>query len=85
MKLSDFMYDDIPTEVLVPYMCRDCIATFRLNHLFETLARPGSEFIYHKLIEASEAYMRIELAGLKLDLPYLEDLGMGPRTRDLCR
>lgn len=74
VKLSDFMYDDIPTEVLVPYMCRDCIATFRLNHLFETLARPGSEFIYHKLIEASEAYMRIELAGLKLDLPYLEDL-----------
>lgn len=72
--LSDFMYDDIPTDVLVPYMCKDCITTFRLHYLFKRLARPGSDFIYRKLIEASDAYMRIELAGLRLEVPYLEEL-----------
>ena len=74
VNLGDFMFDDIPTSVLVPYMQKDCIATYRLNEVFKRLARPGSEFIYRKLIEASEEYMQIELAGLKLDLPHLEDL-----------
>lgn len=74
MRLGDFMYDDIPTSVLIPYMQRDCIATMRLYHVFNRLGRPEAEFIYRKLIEASNVYMRMELAGVRLDVEYLEDL-----------
>lgn len=74
MRLGDFMYDDIPTSVLIPYMQRDCIATMRLYRVFNKLGRPEAEFIYRKLIEASNVYMRMELAGVRLDVEYLEDL-----------
>lgn len=74
MRLGDFMYDDIPTSVLIPYMQRDCIATMRLYHVFNKLGRPEAEFIYRKLIAASNVYMRVELAGVRLDIDYLEDL-----------
>ena len=72
--LEDFMYDDIPIEVLIPYMQRDCIATRRLLHKFQELAQPGTEFVYRTLIEASEAYMQIELNGMRVDMDYLGDL-----------
>lgn len=74
IRLSDFMYDDIPPEVLIPYMQRDCIATRRLYRVFNKLGRPEADFIYRKLIEASNVYMRVELAGVRLDVEYLEDL-----------
>lgn len=73
-KLSDFMYDYIPTEVLIPYMQRDTIATYRLDDVFEKLRRPESDFIYGKLIEASNVYGQIELTGQRLDMDYLDDL-----------
>lgn len=72
--LKEFTYDSLPTETLIPYMQRDCIATYRLHHLFNKLARPGSEFIYRQLCRASTAYGSIELNGLKIDVDYLEDL-----------
>lgn len=74
MRIGDFMYDDIPTSVLVPYMQRDCIATLRLKRVFMRLGRPEASFIYGKLIEASSAFIRVELNGIRLDLDYLEDL-----------
>lgn len=72
--LKEFMYDYIPTETLIPYMQRDCIATYRLHHVFNQLARPGSEFIYKQLCRASTAYGAIELTGQKIDVDYLEEL-----------
>ena len=72
--LKDFMYDSIPTSTLIPYMQRDCIATYRLHALFNKLARPGSEFIYKQLCRASTAYGAIELAGQQIDVDYLEEL-----------
>lgn len=72
--LKEFMYDSIPTATLIPYMQRDCIATYRLHFLFNTLARPNSLFIYHQLCRASTAYGAIELAGQQIDVDYLEDL-----------
>lgn len=72
--LKEFMYDYIPTQTLIPYMQRDCIATYRLHHVFNKLARPGSEFIYRQLCRASTAYGAIELAGQKIDVDYLEEL-----------
>ena len=74
VRLSDFMYDDIPTSVLIPYMQRDCIATRRLFRVFSALGRPEANFIYRKLIEASNVYMRVELAGMRVDVDYLEEL-----------
>lgn len=74
VKLKDFMYDSIPTSTLIPYMQRDCIATFRLYQLFNKLVQPSTEFIYYKLIEASNVYMQVELNGMCLDVDYLEDL-----------
>ena len=74
VKLSDFMYDYIPTSVLIPYMQRDCIATYRLKRVFKRLGRPEASFIYGKLIEASNVFMRVELNGVRLDMDYLEDL-----------
>ena len=72
--LRDFMYDSIPTSILIPYMQRDCIATYRLHHVFNKLTRPGSEFIYSQLCRASTAYGDIELAGQQIDVDYLEEL-----------
>lgn len=72
--LDQFMYDMIPMEILIPYMQRDCIATLRLNKLFKQLAADGTEWIYRKLIEASNGLARVELAGMKIDFDYLEDL-----------
>lgn len=74
IKLGDFMYDDIPTSVLVPYMQRDCIATLRLKRVLQRLGRSEASFIYGKLIEASNVFMRVELNGVRLDMNYLEDL-----------
>ena len=72
--LKEFMYDSIPTSVLIPYMQRDCIATYRLHQVFNKLTRPGSEFIYRQLCRASTAYGAIELAGQQIDVDYLEEL-----------
>lgn len=72
-KLADFMYDYIPTSTLIPYMQRDCIATYRLLEKFEKLERPGSDFVYRMLIKASKVYGQLELNGMKVDLDYLED------------
>lgn len=74
VKLADFMYDYIPTSVLIPYMQRDCIATYRLKRVFKRLGRQDADFIYRKLIEASNVYMRVELAGMRIDIDYLEEL-----------
>lgn len=74
IKLAEFTYDLIPTDILIPYLHKDCIATYRLHKVFQKLMRPESKFIYEKLIEASNAYMRVELNGMRIDLDYLEDL-----------
>lgn len=81
IKLKEFTYDLIPTDILIPYLHRDCIATYRLHKVFQRLMRPESQFIYHKLIEASNAYMRVELNGMRIDVDYLEDLEYDLETR----
>lgn len=74
VKLSDFMYDDIPLEVLIPYLHMDCLATLRLYHKFKNIMRPGSEKIYRILIEASNIYSQVELNGVYMDTDYCEEL-----------
>ena len=74
LPLKEFTYDLIPVPTLIPYMQRDCIATYRLHRVFNQLAREGSQFIYQQLCRASTAYGSIELAGIQIDMEYLEDL-----------
>lgn len=74
LRLGDFMYDDIPTSVLIPYMQRDCIATLRLYRVLKRVGRSEADFIYRKLIEASNVFKRVELNGVRLDMEYLESL-----------
>lgn len=74
IKLKEFTYDLIPTSILIPYLHKDTIATYRLHMVFQKLMRPESQFIYSKLIEASNAYKEVELNGMRIDLEYLEDL-----------
>lgn len=72
--LKEFMYDSIPTGTLIPYMQRDCIATYRLNDKFYELARQDSQFIYRQLCRASNVYCQVELNGQMIDVDYLEEL-----------
>lgn len=74
LRLRDFTYDLLPIETLIPYMQKDCIATYRLLFKFRTLQRPETEFIYRKLVEASGKYGQMELNGFRVDEEYLEDL-----------
>lgn len=74
IKLSDFTYDLIPIDVLIPYMQLDCIATLRLIHRLDELKTPGTDFIYRTLIEAVAHYGEMELNGVQINIEYLEDL-----------
>lgn len=65
--LADFTFDLLPMDVLIPYMQRDCIATFRLHHLFNVLKNEGTDWVYRKLVEASPIYGAMELKGMLID------------------
>ena len=72
--LGDFQYSDIPVEVLLPYLGNDVIATFRLHFLFNRIADKRANFIYNKIIEASNVYCAVENYGCYIDENYLYDL-----------
>lgn len=72
--LKEFSYDMFPKEMLIKYLHYDVIVTRRLFFVFKDIMRPNSEFIYHKLIEASNAYKEVECNGVLIDLDYLDDL-----------
>lgn len=74
VKLADFKYDMIPESILVPYLYRDCCATFQLKKRFEKLMRPGSMWIYRELIKAANVFKDIEVAGCLVDEDYLYEL-----------
>lgn len=75
IKLVDFKYDMIPTSILIPYMQRDCIATYRLLGVFDALKEPGTDWIYRQLIRASNTFRCIECNGATIDQEYLIKLG----------
>lgn len=74
IKLADFTYDLIPTSILIPYMQRDCIATYRLLDLFDSIKEPGTDSVYRTLIDATEAFSCIEINGAKVDADHLNEL-----------
>lgn len=74
VKLADFQYDMIPSSILIPYLYRDCCATFQLKHVFDKLMRPNSKWIYRRLIKASNVFRDIEVAGCLVDNNYIYEL-----------
>lgn len=72
--LKNFQYDMIPRNILVPYLYRDCCATYRLNKMFYKLMRPDSLDIYKKLCMAANVFKDIELAGNLVNEEYLYEL-----------
>lgn len=74
VRLKDFTYDMIPISILIPYLKRDVLATYRLAKLFRRLMRPESVAMYKNLVEASNTYRQIELNGVKLNKPHLAEL-----------
>ena len=68
VKLADFKYDMLPLEVLIPYMQRDAIAGRRLVEVLDRVKEPGTDWIYRKLIEAANVFVRLELNGVMLDM-----------------
>lgn len=74
VRVSDFTYDMIPKQILVPYLHLDALATLRLYRRFKELMRPDSWNIYRILVKASNVFREIELAGNYVDENYLYDL-----------
>ena len=74
IKLKEFQYDMIPMRILLPYLYRDCCATFQLRKKFEPLMRPGAVATYRQLIKASNVFRDIETAGCLLDKEYIVEL-----------
>lgn len=74
VKVADFQYDMIPSEILIPYLYRDTCATFQLWNLFKKLMRPGSERVYKMLLKASNVFKEIECNGCLVDIDYIYQL-----------
>lgn len=74
IKLKEFKYDMFPRDILIKYLHFDVIVTRKLFFVFKDIMRPEANFIYRKLIEASNVYRDVEINGVVLDLDYLDDL-----------
>jgi len=74
VKLADFQYNMLPSEILNPYLARDLMATQQLHKLFTRLMRPSSKDIYQHLINASNVYAKIELNGFNIDTLQIKQL-----------
>lgn len=74
VKLANFQYDMIPSTILIPYLYRDCCATFRLHFRYKKLMRPNSIDIYYKLVKAANVFRDIEISGCLVDQDYMYEL-----------
>lgn len=74
IKLADFNYGMFPKEVLVHYGYYDGLATFRLYKFFKEQFPKEREFIYRKLVEASNYLADIELKGVYADQEMISKL-----------
>lgn len=74
VKMADFQYDMIPSDILVPYLYRDACTTYQLNKKFKRIMRPGSLDIYYKLVKAANVFRDIEVAGCLVDQDYIYEL-----------
>ena len=77
IKLEDFNYSMIPTDILAPYAEKDADATFQLWNKFNPLIEKNKYFnnLYNKILKpATLALMRLERNGGPIDMDKLSAL-----------
>jgi DNA polymerase I-like protein with 3'-5' exonuclease and polymerase domains len=77
IKLEDFNYGMLPTEILAPYACKDADATFQLYHKFASKVLENKYFskLYNEILKpATTALMRLEYNGGPIDFENLARL-----------
>ena len=71
VKLADFNYGMLPSDILAPYACKDADATFQLYMKFKPLVQKSEEFnkLYKTiLMPATHAMKRLEKNGGPIDI-----------------
>jgi len=71
VKLADFNYGMLPSDILAPYACKDADATFQLYMKFKPLVDKSEEFnrLYSTiLLPATHAMKRLEKNGGPIDI-----------------
>jgi len=77
IKLEDFNYGMIPTDILAPYAEKDADATFQLWNKFNPLISKNKEFsfLYNEILKpATLALLRLEHNGGPIDMDKLADI-----------
>lgn len=75
IKLEEFNYGMLPSDILAPYACKDADATFQLYNKFKPLVSKSSEFskLYNEiLIPATYALRKLEKNGGPVDRNQVE-------------
>ena len=75
IKLEDFNYGMLPSDILAPYACKDADATFQLYNKFKPLVDKSPEFtkLYNEiLIPATYALRKLEKNGGPIDRNQVE-------------
>ena len=75
VKLENFNYGMLPSEILAPYACKDADATFQLYNKFKPIVEKSEEFtkLYSKiLIPATYALRKLEKNGGPVDRAQVE-------------
>jgi DNA polymerase I-like protein with 3'-5' exonuclease and polymerase domains len=75
IKLADFNYGMLPSEILAPYACKDADATFQLYTKFKAIVEKSKEFssLYNNLlIPATKAIKKLEKNGGPVDRKQVE-------------
>jgi DNA polymerase I-like protein with 3'-5' exonuclease and polymerase domains len=77
VKLADFNYGMLPSDILAPYACKDADATFQLYMKFKPLVDKSEEFnrLYSKiLLPATHAMKRLEKNGGPIEIEQVTHL-----------
>ena len=77
VKLADFNYGMLPSDILAPYACKDAAATFQLYMKFKPLVDKSEEFnkLYATiLLPATHAMKRLEKNGGPVDIDQVKYL-----------
>src|SRR6056300_1503396 len=77
VKLADFNYGMLPSDILAPYACKDADATFQLYGKFKPLVEKSEEFtrLYNTiLMPATHAMKRLEKNGGPIDIDQVTHL-----------
>ncbi len=77
VKLEDFNYGMLPTEILAPYACKDADGSMQLYHKFMPKVQGNAEFrkLYNEILKpCTEALIYLENTGGPIDIGVLDHL-----------